>query len=262
MTDTPIDRESVERCAECDCQHGGIYCNWIKSPYQAVHDEMVALRVALSNTGEGEGLKLPVFTQADFDDLPVVDGYRICPSGDYSQIKGFPNGCRFGASCRFGEWCSFGASCRFGEGCSFGDGCRFAIRSSFGASCRFGEWCSFGEGCRFGEWCRFGASCRFGEWCSFEGNYLPADWQKPYFAVDRIGSEHRKAYFFNFTEGGIHVRAGCFFGDRAAFLAKLHADGDPVKTRHYEAALALAEMILTEGIELARSGRATVELEG
>ena len=41
-------------------------------------------------------------TQQEFDALPVVDGWKKCPgSTDYSAIKHFPNGCRFGA------WCSF-----------------------------------------------------------------------------------------------------------------------------------------------------------
>ena len=58
------------------------------------------------------------YTQSDFDNFEVDEnGYKICPSGDYTQIS-----C-FGARCRFGEgWCSFGEKCSFGEGCSFENG--------------------------------------------------------------------------------------------------------------------------------------------
>lgn len=44
---------------------------------------------------------MKIYTQQEFDNLPVVDGRKQCPTGDYSQIK------RFGESCSFGEWCSF-----------------------------------------------------------------------------------------------------------------------------------------------------------
>lgn len=51
------------------------------------------------------------YTQSDFDNFEVDEnGYKICPSGDYTQIS------------RFGEKCSFGEKCRFGEKCSFENG--------------------------------------------------------------------------------------------------------------------------------------------
>lgn len=113
-------------------------------------------------------------------------GWLICPGGDYTEIGTFP------AKCMFGSWCKFG------------DGC------SFGAWCSFGGWCSFGQVCRFGEGCSFGA------WCSHEGltNSI-------YVAVDRIGSELRKTYFFKAKEG-YFVRAGCFFGTLDKFKTKVH----------------------------------------
>ena len=52
-------------------------------------------------------------------------GKLICPSGDYTQISSFGEGCSFGEWCRFGERCSFGEWCSFGEQCRFGEGCRF-----------------------------------------------------------------------------------------------------------------------------------------
>ena len=189
------------------------------------------------------------FTRSDFDSFPVDEyGFRICPSGDYSEIKHFPKRCRFGELCRFGEWCSFGEWCRFGEGCSFGEGhsfgelCSFGERCSFDEGCSFGELCSFGERCRFGKGCSFGERCSFGEGCSHEGLT-----NSKYIAVDRIGSEKRKTYFFAADEG-YFVRAGCWFGSFDKFakrVKKVHAGTKHEK--HYLAALELAKMMLGDG---------------
>ena len=83
-------------------------------------------------------------------------GWLICPSGDYTEIRTFPE------------------------------------------KCAFGSWCDFGEG------------------CSHEGltNSI-------YVAVDRIGSELRKTYFFK-AEEGYFVRAGCFFGTIDEFKEQVH----------------------------------------
>ena len=59
-----------------------------------------------------------VYTQAEFDALPVEHGIRQCPSGDYTQVKMFGEECSFSEECSFGEGCSFGGGCRFGEGCN------------------------------------------------------------------------------------------------------------------------------------------------
>jgi hypothetical protein len=150
-------------------------------------------------------MTLHKYTQAEFDALPVFDGRKQCPTGDYTAIKAF------------GERCSFGERCRFGAGCSFG------------------ERCSFGEGCRFGAG------------CSFEDGKTPRT-ANPYMAFDRIGSENRKAYFFDFTDG-VFIRAGCFFGSEAEFVAKLERDDDAAKTAEYMAALALAKMRFARAIE-------------
>lgn len=125
-------------------------------------------------------------------------GWLICPSGDYTAIKEFPEKCSFEMRCSFGAWSRFGEYCRFGE------------------SCIFGERCRFGEYCRFGGYCSFGEMCRFGELCSHEGltNSI-------YVAIDRIGSNLRKTYFFKASEG-YFVRAGCFFGTLDEFKTKVH----------------------------------------
>lgn len=53
------------------------------------------------------------FTQKEFDALLLVDGVKVCPKGDYSQINVFGYVCRFGNYCSFGNGCSFGGYCRF-----------------------------------------------------------------------------------------------------------------------------------------------------
>lgn len=152
------------------------------------------------------------YTQADFDNFDVDEyGHKICPAGDYTAIT------------NFGKWCSFGAGCSFGE------------------QCRFGERCSFGKWCSFGEWCSFGA------WCSYENGTVK---NGRYVAVDRIGSENRKAYFYIDDNGNMFVRAGCWFSDMAAFkerVKKVHAGTIHEKT--YLAACELAELMLKGGNE-------------
>ena len=104
-----------------------------------------------------KGKAMKKYTQSDFDNFEVDEnGYKICPSGDYTQIS------------RFGEKCSFGAWCSFGEGCSFG------------------AWCSFGEGCRFGE------KCSFENGAVKNGRYVAVDRigsanRKAYFFMDEDG---------------------------------------------------------------------------
>ena len=158
------------------------------------------------------------YTQADFDNFEVDEyGRKICPAGDYTAIK------------------DFGALCIFGEGCIFGNGCVF------------GEWCRFGELCIFGALCIFGEGCIFGERCSFENGAVK---NGRYVAVDRIGSENRKAYFYVDENGNMFVRAGCWFSDMAAFkerVKKVHAGTIHEKT--YLAACELAELMLKGGNE-------------
>ena len=107
---------------------------------------------------------------------------------------------------------------------------------------------SFGERCIFGEWCRFGAECSFGERCSFgeECSYENGAVKNGrYVAVDRIGRENRKAYFYIDENGNMFVRAGCWFSDMTAFkerVKKVHAGTIHEKT--YLAACDLAELML------------------
>lgn len=164
------------------------------------------------------------YTQADFDNFEVDEfGWKICPSGDYTAIS------------NFSKWCVFGDGCIFGKRCSFGE------------KCSFGMWCTFGWGCNFGAWCSFGEDCSFGKLCSFENGAVR---NGRYVAVDRIGREHRKAYFYMDEDGNMFVRAGRWFSDMEAFkerVKKVH--GGTIHEKTYLAACDLAEMLLKGGNE-------------
>lgn len=187
------------------------------------------------------------FTQTEFDNLPIIDGRKQCPTGDYTLIRSFGACCSFGDGCRFDAWSSFGnrcwfsAGCYFSHGCTFGVQCGFGLRCTFGVGCVFSSMCRFGRGCTFGVRCTFGEMCKLGEGCAFDGKTAKAG--NPYIAVDRCGSNFRKTYLFNF-EDGIFVRSGCFFGTVDEFLTKALEDcgGDVTakKYRQYVAAVALA----------------------
>lgn len=57
------------------------------------------------------------YTQAEFDALPVIDGKKQCPTGDYSDI------------CSFGEGRSFGKGCK----CEFGEFYHMCACGGFGS---------------------------------------------------------------------------------------------------------------------------------
>ena len=126
--------------------------------------------------------------------------------------------------------------------CPAGD---YTAMKSFGEGCRFGERCSFGALCIFGAECSFGERCSFGEGCSYENGAVK---NGRYVAVDRIGSENRKAYFYIDDNGNMFVRAGCWFSDMTAFkerVKEVHAGTIHEKT--YLAACDLAELMLKGG---------------
>lgn len=167
------------------------------------------------------------YTEKDFETFERNEwGWLICPSGDYTEIRTFPEKCIFGKRCNFRRRSNFGVMCGFGDGCTFGEMCNFDAwssfgkRSIFGEASRFGACSSFGKWCNFGERCSFGELSRFDEKCSHEGltNSI-------YVAIDRIGSELRKTYFFK-AEEGYFVRAGCFFGTLDEFKVQVHETHD------------------------------------
>ena len=140
------------------------------------------------------------YTLEDFEDFPIIDGIRQCPSGGYTAIRSFP------------RYCSFSAGCSFGAGCIFSAGCRFSA------------------GCSFGERCSFGAGCSFGERCSFEGYKAHPGY--PLLTFGGAGSINRTVYAYN-VEGGPLIRAGCFVGTLEEFRAKVRKDGDEMKSLQY-----------------------------
>ena len=131
------------------------------------------------------------------------NGYKICPSGDYTGIREFPSRCIFGEQSSFGRLCSFGDRCIFGERCSFG------------------------ERCRFGGQCKVENNKEIKEMIKFEG----------------FGSIHRCTYFFKLTDGRIYVRCGCFAGYIDKFREQVkETHGDNKFAKEYEAVADLAEM--------------------
>ena len=212
--------------------------------------------------------EIKVYTQEDFDNFPVIDGIKQCPTGDYRNIKEFKDrccfneGCWFSEVCYFSDWCSFNHRCNFGNNCSFGNRCVFGVGCNFGEYCTFGDQCSFSNYCRFCENCFFGESCSFGEWCDFYtrcnfgkqcsfGDYCSfcnsciferihvAKQGYPLLSFNGFGSVNRTTYFFN-CEDGIFVRCGCFSGYIDQFRKQVK------KTREGEIAneyLAIADFV-------------------
>ena len=169
---------------------------------------------------------MKLFTQAEFDNFPIVDGYKQCPSGNYTKIKKFEDDCVFGENCKFGEYCEFGRRCHFGDHCEFGN------------CCSFGIWCVFGNLSNFGERCKFGAYSDFRYKCHFENGHVAKD-EYPLLAFSGFGTVHRTTYFFN-CEDGIWVRCGCFFGDIEQFRERVKKTR---KGKHGKEYLMIADLV-------------------
>ena len=181
---------------------------------------------------------MKVITQKEFDNFHIINSYKQCPSGDYTQIKQFESYCSFGENCKFGKCCEFGIRCSFGEHCEFGNICHFGAYCEFRRNCSFGELCEFGNDCYFSEECTFGFTCSFGRWCLFKTCKIGKDSsfgeccvfegkciiENEHITKNKcallifsgFGSVRRTTYFFN-CEDGIWVRCGCFFGDIEQF---------------------------------------------
>ena len=174
---------------------------------------------------------MKVITQKEFDNFPVINSCKQCPSGNYTQIKKFEDNCVFGESCKFWEYSEFGKRCHFGDHCEFRRNCSFGEFCKFGNDCFFAEECTFEDGCSFGIWCvfgdlsNFGERCKFGAYsdfrykCRFENGHVANDGY-PLLSFGGFGSVHRTTYFFN-CEDGIWVRCGCFFGDIEQFRERV-----------------------------------------
>ena len=175
------------------------------------------------------------YTQEEFIEFEfkVSEGFKICPTGDYTAIKEFDFRCKFGNSCKFRKDCSF-SDCRFGNGCEFGNSCNFDYVCKFGYNCKFCERCKFGDGCELGDYCEFGDECKFGHSCEFGADCTFGDICKfdeycifvtscnyedgkvvhgEFICFKNIGSNNREAYLYIDENKKLFLRAGCFFGD-------------------------------------------------
>lgn len=130
---------------------------------------------------------MKAYTQQEFDVLTRDnDGYIHCPSGDWTQVD-------FGRADKI----------RFDSGCELGYGCEL------------GDWCELGDGCELGDWCKLGDECVLGDSCVLEGGRVR---NAVYFSAGPIGGARCTAYAYcDIKTGGVYVRAGCWFGDIAAF---------------------------------------------
>jgi len=207
---------------------------------------------------------MKLFTQAEFDNLPVIDGVKQCPTGDYSSVRNFGERCVFGAesifcrdsrfadSCIFGEKSRFGVGCSFCDRCVFGIGIRFEIWCKFGLGCifgsetRFGDWCGFGAECVFGDRCAFGVQNRFGERCIFAGRRaLP---ENPLLVFPGAGTDDRIVYAIN-VEGGPWIEGWSFSGGIDEFRAKVRVNGGGLKSRYLSVAYEVAAKWCPEKVE-------------
>ena len=201
---------------------------------------------------------MKVITKEEFDSFPIVDGYKQCPSGDYSKITLFQDRCTLGDNCKFGSFSIFIRKCLFGEKCIFGDACNFIQLCSFGNNCSFGVCCIFGKCCSFGECCVFDDSCNFGEGssfgkccifntckigqdssfgkgCVFEGKCIIENEHitndvYPLRSFSGFSTMNRPTYFFN-CEDGILVRFGSFFGTIEQFREQVKENKTSTNTK-------------------------------
>ncbi len=145
------------------------------------------------------------YHQSDFEQLPIENGYRMCPQGLYKYLSRIDK-CKFAANstfflnsdgmvfppgCEFGDSCGFtsaldplpdSAAYEFGDGCTFGEVNMFAFTVHFGDSCVVDADCYFmspvsmGNNCRIGRNVFFqdtvttGHDCFFGKSTVFYGN--------------------------------------------------------------------------------------------
>ena len=118
------------------------------------------------------------YTQEEFEGFDIVDGFKLCPKGDYTEIK------EFGNDCKFSNFCEFGGDCEFGDGCEFGDDCKF------------------------GECCNYGDNCNYEDGAIVNGRFIH---------FGNIGTNNEETYLYIDGNKKLFLRAGCFFGDLNEF---------------------------------------------
>jgi len=166
--------------------------------------------------------KLKKYTQEEFNVMERNEyGRKICPSGDYTDIKIFPAKCvfednnAFGNEISFDEGCEFGSNCEFGHHCSFGQNCIFEHFSVFGDECVFWGLCEFGNNCTFNDHYDFGYGCDFGYDCTF-GNECDFGTNCTFGNDCTFGNECHFANECQFSDG-CTLNVYCTFGEDCEF---------------------------------------------
>jgi UDP-3-O-[3-hydroxymyristoyl] glucosamine N-acyltransferase len=105
-----------------------------------------------------EGMNImQTYTQAEFDAFPIVNGYTLCPTGDYSAIVEFPARSAIGDysfigyGSFIGEHSEIGAGCIIGERCIIGDGSTIGYGCTIGGDCTIGGRFTIGQGTTIGK---------------------------------------------------------------------------------------------------------------
>ncbi len=87
------------------------------------------------------------------------EGYLVCPTGNYTNVK------------LVAEKCVFDSDCVFGDDVTFLKGCVFSYRCFFGEDVSFSDSTHFLQGCKFGKGAEFKGLCEFGPRCEFGVEY-------------------------------------------------------------------------------------------
>jgi len=213
------------------------------------------------------------YTQEEYNAIERdSDGFKICPTGDYSNIEHFEDNCdfekecvfasdsKFGNCCIFGKQCIFGIRCKFGRRCRFGIYCYFGYCNTFDGKCEFMYGCDFGNGCKFNESifedicvfgncctfsnctisdnCNFGCYCEFTKGCKVEGNIELLDLIKFESTAGGICT-----YFIKHSKG-IYIRSGNFNGSIYEFRELLSEE------KYYDNNIAKILLTLADLVEL------------
>lgn len=172
-------------------------------------------------------------TQEEYDAMPITDDYKICPTGDYSDVKIFDDDAKFGSHTIFESHSVFGSYSRFGSHSTFGECSTFGAWSKFEAHLIFGSYSTFGHTSTFGEYAEFGSYAAFGNDAkftgqttfghdtTFENGYLPINYMRPFMKFAGFGSRcNSELYYYQFTRGD-YIRAGCWFGTVEEFRQRV-----------------------------------------
>ena len=172
--------------------------------------------------------QLKKISLADIERIEIVNGKRIFPTGDYSNIKEFNGNSIFGAYSQFADETVFGYATSFGQQCKFGNNSTFGNRTEFGFGCTIGEKsnlgescyigaCSYiGEGSTIGKFAQVASGCFINSYCTFSYGCIFAD------TLSKIGQFCNFGDMCRFPEktvfpNGTTFGASCSFGAGSEF---------------------------------------------